>query len=320
MNLAKLKERLSPGHGTATASFTVPSVVVEVQPDFVTGAGLDVSHHKVRRMEVADLEPGAVNPHPGRPNVAEEDALRQAVRTVTQAIGGGSGRAGLLVSDAAVRAAVLPFEAVPESHAELDALVRWRMKEHLSFPPEQARLSCQVSKREGGGFEVLALATANSVLGEYESALAGMNGGLVLPATAALLPLLPEESAEGQLLVSVCSGWMTTVVAERDRVCSWRTREILEVSPKDQAKAVAGEAARVSASSRDHLLIEIGHVWLCARPASTPELQAEVARAVSEPVSVLRPDSESGGTLAVRERATFERFGAPLAGLLANAD
>lgn len=319
MNLTQLKARLSPGHGTSTASFAVPSVVVEIQPDFVAGAALDVSHGKVRRMEVAELQPGAVNPHPGRSNVAEEDALRQAVRTVTQAIGGGSGRAGLLVSEAAVRAAILSFEAVPESRGELDALVRWRMKEHLSFPPEQARLSCQASKRDGGGFEVLALATANSVLSEYESALAGMNGALILPATAALLPLLPEESGEGQLLVSVCSGWMTTVVVQRDRVCSWRTREILEVAPKEQAKAVAAEAARVAASAGDHWLIEMGQVWLCARPAATPELQAEVARGVSKPVRVLRPDSESGGTLAVRERANFERFGAPLAGLLANA-
>ena len=320
MNLTRLKERLSEGRRTATASFVLPSVVIEVQPDFVAGARLDVAHRRVRRMEVAELEPGALNPHPGRSNVAQAEALRRAVLTVIEAIGNGGGRTGLLVSDGAVRGVVLPFETVPESAGELESLVRWRMKQHLPFPPEDARLSCQVSRPAAGGFEVLALASASSVLSEYESALKGANGSLILPAAAALLPLLPEESGAGQLLVNLCSGWITTVVVEANRVCLWRTRELLELLPKEQVNAVATEAARVAASARDHLKVEIGQVWLCARPPAASELATEVARVVSKQVRVLRPKSELGGTLPVAERATFERFGAPIAGLLANAD
>ncbi len=320
MNLAQLKERLSEGKRTATASFVLPSVVIEVQPDFVAGSRLDVSHRQVRRMEIAELEPGAINPHPGRSNVAQAEALRRAVQTVVQAVGNGSGRIGLLVSDGAVRGVVLPFETVPESAGELESLVRWRIKEHLPFPPEEARLSCQVSRRDGGGFEVLVLATASSVLSEYETALKGTNGSLILPAAAALLPLLPEEGGAGQLLLNVCSGWITAVVVETGRVCLWRTRELEEALPKEQANAVATEAARVAASARDHLKVEIGQVWLCARPPAAPELATEVARVISKQVRVLRPTSELGGTLPVAERATFERFGAPVAGLLSNAD
>jgi hypothetical protein len=319
MNWNSWKSRFSPAERTATAGFVLPSVVIEVEPDFVAGARVEVSRRQVRRMEVAELEPGALNPHPGRANVANEAALRRAVQAVTQAVGNGSGHTGLLVSDGAVRGAVLPFDAVPADHAELESLVWWRLKEHVPFSPEEARLTYQVSKREGGGFEVLALAASSAVLGEYESALRGMSGGLILPATVALLPLLPEDGGSGQLLVSVCSGWITTVVVAGTRVCSWRTREMLEVEPREQAKAVATEAGRVVASAGDHLKVDIGQVWLCARPPATLELAAEVRHAVSRQIQLLRPASEVGGALPVAERKTFERFGAPLAGLLANA-
>lgn len=303
----------------ATAAFQLPSLVIEVQPDFVTAARLDVSHHQVRRMEVAELAPGTLNPHPGRENVANEPALRRALGNVTSAIGDGSGRSGLLISDGTVRAAVLTFETVPDDASEFESLVRWRMKEHLPFAPEDARLSYQVSRQAGQSCEVLAIGAANSVLGEYEAAHKGVTGGLILPSTAALLPLLPEESA-GQLLVNVCCGWVTTAVVEQSRVCFWRTREIIETLPKEQAEAVATEVARTAASARDHLKVDVRQVWLCARPPAGLDLLAEVGRATAGMARVLKPAGELTGSLPVAERAAFERFGAPLAGLLANVD
>lgn len=305
--------------GLATAAFELPSTVIEVQPDFVVAARLDVAHRQVRRMEIAELAPGALNPRPGRANVANEPALRRALGNVTRAIGDGSGRSGLLVSDGTVRAAVLSFETVPDDASEFASLVRWRMKEHLPFAPEEARLSYQVSRQAGPGCEVLAIAAANSVLGEYEAAHKGVTGGLILPSTAALLPLLPADGA-GQLLVNVCCGWVTTVVVEQSRVCFWRTREIIETAPKELADAVATEAARTAASARDHLKVGVRQVWLCGRPTAGLELAAEVGRAMGGTPRLLKPPGEVAGLLPPAERAAFERFGAPLAGLLANVD
>lgn len=303
----------------ATAAFELPSTVIEVQPDFVMAARLDVAHHQVRRMEIAELAPGALNPHPGRGNVANEPALRRALGMVTRAIGDGNGRSGLLLSDGTVRAAVLAFETMPDNPSEFAALVRWRMKEHLPFAPEDARLSYQVSRQAGPGCEVLAIAAANAVLGEYEAAHKGVTGGLILPSTAALLPLLPADGA-GQLLINVCCGWVTTVVVERSRVCFWRTREIVETVVKEQAEAVATEAARTAASARDHLRVDVRQVWLCARPSAGLELTAELARVMSGAARVLKPAGEVASTLPATERKVFESFGAPLAGLLANVD
>ena len=319
MNWNFLKGRVASLAALTTAAFELPSTVIEVQPDFVVAARLDVAHRQVRRMEMAELAPGDLNPHPGRANVANEPALRRALSNVTRAIGDGSGRSGLLVSDGTIRAAVLSFDTVPDDASEFASLVRWRMKEHLPFAPEDARLSYQVSRPAGSSCEVLAIAAANSVLGEYEAAHKGVTGGLILPSTAALLPLLPNEST-GQLLVNVCCGWVTTVVVEQSRVCSWRTREIIETAPKALADAVATEVARAAASARDHLKVDVRQVWLCGRPTVGLELAAEVGRAMGGAPRLLKPAGELASTLPAAERAAFERFGAPLAGLLANVD
>src|SRR5207253_7949225 len=183
----RLKERFRPSQSVpTTASSVAPSFVVEIQPDFVAGARLDNSSRHVRRMGVATLEPGSLTPHPGRPNMGNAAAVRHAVRRVRESVGDGEGRAGLLVSDGTVRVAVLSFETVPDKRPELDSLIRWRMKENLPFSPEEARLSYQVSPTRSAGFEALVLAARGSVLSEYEAALEGADGRLILPATAAL--------------------------------------------------------------------------------------------------------------------------------------
>ena len=323
MNLTRLKERFRPSQSVpTTASFVAPSFVVEIQPDFVVGGRLDNSSRHVRRMEVAPLEPGSLTPHPGRPNMGNAAAVRHAVRRVRESVGDGEGRAGLLVSDGAVRVAVLSFETVPDKRPELDSLIRWRMKENLPFSPEEARLSYQVSpvgSAGSAGFEALVLAARGSVLSEYESALEGADGRLILPATAALLPLLPQESTVGQLLVNVCSGWITSVVVWGNRVSFWRTREMVETEPREQSQVVATEVARVCASARDHLQVDIPRVWLCVRPPATDDLASEVGRAVGQEVRLLTPPAEVGASLPSAEGAPFERFGAPLAGLLMNS-
>src|SRR5690349_21033743 len=108
MNFAQLKERLRPGlRVPTTARFVPASFILEIQPDFVAGAKLDQSRRQVRRMGVATLEPDSLSPHPGRANVSNAAALREAVRRVKEAVGNGDGRAGLLLSDGAVRVAVL---------------------------------------------------------------------------------------------------------------------------------------------------------------------------------------------------------------------
>ncbi len=323
MNWDFWKRRIRGVRERGTARFTLPTVVFEIAPGFVAGARLEGSGHqarRVRRMGVQQLEPHSLEPHPGRPNVANQEEVRRAIREVAEVTGNGTGRFGLVVPDGAVRVAVLSFETLPEDAREAEALVRWRMRDKLPFAPEEARVSYQVLSRAPGHVEVLAAAARSSVLSEYEAALEPINGGpvLTLPATLALLPLLPDREAGGCLLLHVCSQWVTAVLMVKARPCFWRTRELDTAAVEDPAKAVSSEAARVLASARDHLKTELEQAWLCARPPATSELVSAVADAISHQVEVLTPRPELDAVLSSEERRLFEYFGAPIAGLVSN--
>ncbi|MGH9649961.1 MAG: hypothetical protein ACRD3I_05765 [Terriglobales bacterium] len=324
MNWDFLKKRISVGHGSSLARFTMPTVVFETQPGFVLAARLESASRqarRVRRVGVRRLEPGALEPHAGKANIVKPDELRRAVKEVTELIGNGSGRYGLVVPDGAVRVSIESFETLPDDALEAEALVRWKMRDKLPFAPEEARISIQVLGREPGHVEILAVAARGAVLAEYESAIESANGNmaLLLPATATLLPLLPESSRRGQLLLHVCSRWMTSVVVIGSRPCYWRTRELDAAAAEETAREVASEAARILASTRDRLHADLERAWLCARPAAGSEMVAAVAAAVSHEVEVLAPRVDLGADLSAEERTLFGQFGATVAGIISNS-
>jgi len=309
------------GHGLAR--FTLPSVVFEIEPGFVCGARLEGSARqgwKVGRVGLKPLAPNSLVPHPGRPNVSNQEELRRAIEEVAEVVGNGTGRVGLVVPDGAVRVALIPFEALPDNSRDAEALVRWRMKDRLPYAPEEARVSFQVVSRESCQLAILAVAARNSVLLEYEAALEPINGApvLILPATLALLPLLPDSGTAGHLLLHVCSNCVTTVVIAGSRPCFWRTRELGESTAEETVKAVVSEAARTLACARDHLKTDLERAWLCARPAAGPEMVAALADAVGHEVEVLSPSADLSATLPPAEQTVFAQFGATVAGLLAN--
>ncbi len=323
MSLNALKERWIPASGGLTAPYSVPRVVFEIEPGFVAGARLEGGGGQPRllgRMGVRELKPHTVEPLPHRSNIRNEAALGEAYRDVAAVVGNGAGRLGLVIPDGTVRVGILDFETLPESRSEVEALASWRMKENLPWPPEETRVSYQITRRESGGVELLVLAARKSVLAEYEKALAPINGGpvLILPATIALLPLLPEGDGTGELVIHVCSGWVTTAVVERDRARLWRTRQTVKTGAEDLGKEIASEAARALASASDNRKVEIGRVWLCARPPATQELGAALAGALSREVRPLAPAAGLDLSLPVAEQSLFERYGAAFAGIASN--
>ncbi len=316
-----LTERLASALGERSAPFSLPRVVFELQPSFVAGARIEGALKPPGRIAVRELSSRALEPVLNRPNVTNEKELAHALRGVRDMVGNGSGRLGLLVPDAAMRVASLTFETLPESFREAEALVRWRMKESLPFAPEEARISFQVMHREPQGVEVLAVAAKNSVLAEYEKLLEPMNGGpaLLLPATVALLPLLPATSESAHFLIHICSGWMTSVVEQAGRVRLWRSRQLEEQGPEELLKQIGAEAARVLATSRDHFGLEVGRIWFAMRPPHTEDLEPELARATSCEVSQLLLDTALLAGLKPADQLLFQRFGAPVAGVVSNA-
>ncbi len=319
-----LKKRIWGSAHTATAHFTLPSVLFEVAPGFLAGAGIEGSRRKGRKVRAVALEAlkaQTLDPHLSRANIADSEDFARAAASLISAVGNGDGRWGLVLPDGSMRVAILSFESLPEDAEAAEALIRWRMKDKLPFNAEEARATFQVLRDEPGQIEILAVAMRTSVIAEYEAPFASLNGGaaLIVPASVALLPLLPDQGAGVQLLIHACGNWLTVVVVAGSRPCAWRTREL---DPRDTAHfshEVASEAARVLASASDQAPVELGRVWLCARPPSEKELASAIAAALGHDVTPMRPPSELGSLLAADGRSVFEQFGATVAGLVANA-
>jgi hypothetical protein len=331
-----LKARLGLGGQGSSTPFALPSVVLELEPDFVAGASLDGAAHQVRRMGVRELESGWLVPSPNAPNLSNESEVRRAISEVAKVVGNGSGRLGLVLPDGAVRVAVLRFETLPDDRKEAAALVSWKMREILPFAPEEARVCYQVFGRvrfqdsggvhrtpetgEAGSVELLAVAVRNTVLAEYEAALESVDGGacLILPATLALLPLLPEDGETSQLLIHIFSGSVTTVVVAGNRLRFWRNRVLGRLAPEEASEELVREVGRVLATCDDHLKMELGRVWVCVRPPAPANLREELARSLGREVSPLAGGGGHAGMLTAPEQELFQRFGMPFAGLVAN--
>ena len=318
MNWASWKKRLGLSGQKHAGRFVTPTFALELQPGFVAAARLNPAKRQVQSVGVQRLPEGVLAPSANKTNVTDTAILYRAIAEVSEKVGNSGSTPGLLIPDVAARVALLQFETLPDNHAEAESLVLWRMREYLPYGPDEARLSYQVLAKQPGSVEILAVAVRGLVLAEYEAAMAGINGGptLVLPATVALLPLLPEDDG-GQLLLHLCPGALTAVVVTSDRVRYWRTRP-LAGDAVNNLDEVAREAARVLATCQDNLSVQVQNVWFCARPPAEPEVEEALAKALGRELSPLPALYLPPAGLPSGQREAFDHFGTAFAGLLAN--
>jgi len=319
MNWKALKKRFGLEAHTHAGHFVAPSFALDLEPGFVAAARLQPSRRQVQSVGVREFPGGALAPSANRSNVVDDEVVRRAIGEVTDRVGNGGGRMGLLVPDVAARVALLQFETLPANQREAETLVLWKMREYLPYAPEEARLSFQVMGKQPGSIEILSVAVRGSVLAEYEALLEGINRGgpaLVLPATVALLPLLPEEVG-GQLLLHLFPGALTAVVMASNRVRYWRTRS-LEGDAASNAEEVGREAARVLATCQDNLDVQVQNIWYCARPPAGAEVEEALAKALGRELCPLPADNVQASGLPPDQREAFDQFGMPFAGLVAN--
>jgi hypothetical protein len=245
--------------------------------------------------------------------------VRRAIREVLETVGDRSDRLGVLLPDPAVRVAVLRFETLSNRREEAEALVRWKMGSILPFPAEEARVSYQLLSKSEQSVEVLAMAVRSAVVAEYEAAFEDVGAGpaLVLPATAALLPLLPAGYQGSQVLVHVCSGSVTSVVVVGDGISFWRNRQLERVVAAEDEEVVS-EFARVVAACRDHLKSGIEDLYIHVRPPATSSLENEIGKVTGRRVQLLSSPASRTGALPPAEKKILENFGMTFAGLLEN--
>lgn len=302
--------------------FSLPATVFEFQPEYILGARLFRSFRRVASVALGELEAGALSPLLARPNLLRPDEVARRTRAVAKALGSDKGPFGLLLPDGAVRVSTLSFETLPSDPREQESLIRWKMRPLLPFAVEEARLSYELSPKDPEGVEAVVMSVRKSVLAEYESTLEELNGdvSLVLPSSAALLPLLKEDAEAGEMLLNISPTHLTAVVAKSRQIKLWRNQAMGGKSSEEGLAAVTEEAVRTLAASHDHLGLEISRVCIAARPNVPRPWVLELGEKLSRSVADVLP-----ADLAVKMRLSYEEgqilneFGATISGLVANA-
>lgn len=210
------------GMGRVRRYFTQPerpSVAIEVRASSV--GVLRVRRERGRPVvaaaAVSELPPGTLALSLTQPNVADPARFRQALHAATERAGVlGGARVALVLPDAAARVALVPAVDVPaRKAAEVDEILRFRLRKSLPFEVREARLAWAAAGDRSSDAIVVATA-AGAVVGGYEEACRslGFEAGLVEVAGLALArAAFPPGSAGDGLLVNWDEGYLTLVLA-----------------------------------------------------------------------------------------------------------
>jgi hypothetical protein len=229
---------------------TLPLVAVEVRPRALAAVRLAREGRGLALGAAAalDLPAGALEVSLARPNVADPEAFRGALRAALERVGALSGGdVSLVLPDPAVRVALVPAEGLRGRRSDAEATIRFRLHKALPFDVRTARLAWAAPRGE----QALVAVASEEVLRGYEDALEslGFRPGLVEPASLALLSAVESEPAAGdRLLVNWDEGYVSFVLTRGGQPLLLRTL------PGDAGReAVARHATSTLQFHRDRL-------------------------------------------------------------------
>jgi hypothetical protein len=196
-----------------------PLVALEVR---ATSVGVLRVRRERGRLAVAsaavmELAPGTLSLSLTQPNVVDAARFRQAILGALERAGIlGGARVALVLPDTAARVALVPVVEVPtRKPAEMDELLRFRLRKAIPFEIREARLAHAAAGSSAGDTIVVA-AAAGPVVAQYEDACRslGLEPGLVEIAGLALArAAFPPDGTGDGLLVNWDDGYVTIVLA-----------------------------------------------------------------------------------------------------------
>jgi type IV pilus assembly protein PilM len=201
-----------------------PRIACEVTANRVVAARVNPEMDAVEAIQSRTFAAGAVVPSLVGINVAQQEALREAISGALADVTARGREIIAILPDAAVRIALLDFDSLPDRKQDADSVVRFRLKKALPFDVEKAGLSYDV-QRTGKTVRVVAAVTQASVLQEYEEAFraAGYNPGFVMPSTLAALGAV--DGSKPTLVLNVESDTTSVAVLDQDQLLLFRTLE-----------------------------------------------------------------------------------------------
>jgi Tfp pilus assembly PilM family ATPase len=215
-----------------------PNLAIEISSRRVTVAGIAASGRGLGVTAYASeaLLPGVVAPALTGQNLRDRQSVVGALRRALDKAGlRSAGRAALVVPDAVARVTLVAFAGLPARAADVDSLLRGRLRKSAPFPIDDARLTHFVAHTEGEGVTLAAVVARNDVLAEYEGVAdeVGIHAGIVDLASlnVANAVIAGGASAGDWLLVCLAPEATTLAILRGDRLMFYRQRATLDDEP-----------------------------------------------------------------------------------------
>jgi type IV pilus assembly protein PilM len=290
-----------------------PAPVIEIDVTHVAAGQWNKS--RLQSYAVEPLQAGALMPSPVETNVAQPEALRQALQRVFSRMGSLSGPVALLVPDAVVRVFILPFEDLPRRPEDALPLLRWRLKKSVPFDVEETVVSWSRQTARFGKLEVVAAVARQSIVREYEALVEsfGVKPTVVLSSTLAVAPLIPENGSS--LLLRMSGRTLTTAIVRGSTLCLYRSNEVPTPGGQIDSKWLLEEVFPASAYYQDTWEESIDRVLLAGFQDRQDALGSSIESELRMPVRSLG----TGETIDQSAQDLMQRGLEPLVGWMANA-
>jgi type IV pilus assembly protein PilM len=219
--------------GTSRSWFASPppAVAIDVTAARVTGLWL-AEQGATRLVSAYATEPlpaGAVDTALNAPNVHDQAALAETIRSVLQKLGYRTRRVALVLPDSVAKVSLVRFDKVPPKAQDLDQLVRWQVRKSAPFRIEDA----QVASVPGvvippAGREFVVTVMRRDIVQAYERACeaAGVHAGIIdIASFNQINAVLSGEPIAGDwLLVHVAADYATLAVVRDQTIVFFRNR------------------------------------------------------------------------------------------------
>ncbi len=173
----------------------------------------------------APMPSGAVEIGPVGLQAVHAEPLRSVIQPLHEKVEG-SHRAAVVVATGWTRCHLLDVERVPKRRAEMEEVVRWRLKKLLPVLPTELRLAAVVQTLDGGRRQLLCLAGFERGFAGLESVFSGIEVevGLITPQLLAMAQAVP--AAPARLLVQQEKGFLSMLLAQRQVARLVRTKPL----------------------------------------------------------------------------------------------
>ena len=245
------------------------------------------------RFAVTPLSAGIVQPDFVRRNVIDEDGFRKAVdRLVTQSGAGRLSKLAVALPQRAVRSLIVDFDSEPESKAELEQVLDWKIERGIGVKSNDLRLSRRRLFKEGARVYWFVSAAHQDVMEQYEKLFVdlGWQVGLTMPDYLAEARWLTRNRAGGdQVMVSLNERGFVVVIVRRGEPALVRQVECSRGEQED-------EFFRMIVFYRDRVLpsgeqLNLDKLLVIGTEEDRARFRNVLAQAVESPVNSLDPSS-----------------------------